>query len=234
MNWPWLQTRGTPLTPRQLERRGRLSSAPALADRPLAEQRLVVLDLETSGLNMRRDVVLSIGAVVIERGAIDFAQQFERTLNRPGQTVGPSVLIHGIAPSDLETGSEPAEALLDFMAFVGDSPLLAFHAEFDRRMLRRALRHSLDYRLRHPFLDVAQLAPMLCPDVRTGKGTLDDWARHFRLQVSQRHHASADAMVTAEIALILFSRARRQGADSLTSLARRLETWRRRERGGLI
>jgi DNA polymerase-3 subunit epsilon len=40
----------------------------------------VVLDLETTGLNLNKDRVLSIGAVVIEDGAIDFSQQFERTL----------------------------------------------------------------------------------------------------------------------------------------------------------
>jgi DNA polymerase-3 subunit epsilon len=42
-----------------------------------------VLDLETSGLNLNRDQVLSIGAVAIEDGAIDLGHPFERTLHRP-------------------------------------------------------------------------------------------------------------------------------------------------------
>ncbi|MDZ7906889.1 MAG: hypothetical protein U5N10_00700 [Gemmobacter sp.] len=40
-------------------------------------------------------------------------------------------LLHGIAPSKIANGEDPAEALLSFMAFVGDSPLLAFHAGLD-------------------------------------------------------------------------------------------------------
>ena len=42
----------------------------ALGECSLREQRWVVVDLETSGLNLNRDQVLSIGAVVIEDGAV--------------------------------------------------------------------------------------------------------------------------------------------------------------------
>ncbi|WP_043311054.1 PolC-type DNA polymerase III [Pseudomonas sp. ML96] len=206
----------------------RLPAAAALDERPLASQRLVVVDLETSGLNLQRDHLLAIGAVVIEDGAIDFSQQFECTLHQAEHRAGPSTLIHGIAPSAVAAGREPAEALLEFMAFVDDSPLLAFHAPFDQHMLERALRDELGYRLHHPFLDVAVLAPLLCPEAPPHKG-LDDWLRHFHLQASERHHASADALATAELALILFSKARRQGLDNLAELQQQAQSWKRRQ-----
>lgn len=94
----------------------------------------MVLDLETTGLNVNRDIVISIGAVTIEAGAIDMAQQFECTLRRQVE-VNEAVLIHGIAPSELANGEPPAEALLSFMEFAADSVMLAFHAPFDQRML---------------------------------------------------------------------------------------------------
>ena len=226
----WLRGRGPALSQAQLERRAALAEPAALGPLPLARQRLVVLDLETSGLDMKRDQVLSIGAVMIDHGAIDFSQQFERTLCRQDHKVSASVLIHGIAPSEIAAGVEPAEALLDFMEFVGDSPLLAFHAPFDQRMLGRALKESLGYRLRHVFFDAADLAPMLCPQANIRHGSLDDWTRHFGLQVQHRHHASADALVTAELALILFSKARQQQLDSLQALQTRLSSWQRHQR----
>lgn len=229
MNMPWFKTRGPILDLDQLQRRDQLPTSTTLGTCPLQEQRLVVLDLETSGLDMRRDIVLSIGAVVIENGGIALGDQFESTLLRPAQKVSESVLIHGIAPSELEAGEEPAEALLGLLEFIGDSPILAFHAGFDKRMLTRALKQALGYKLRHPFIDVAELAPMLCPDNRPRHNGLDEWCTHFGLQVLQRHHASADALVTAEIALILFSKARRQGLDSLVALNQRLTNWRRRQ-----
>ena len=225
----WFSGRGPALTQPQLERRQALAAPAPLGERPLHGQRMVVLDLETTGLSLRRDLVLAIGAVVIEDGAIDLGQQFECTLHRPDHQASASTLIHGIAPSEVARGVEPAEALLAFMEFVGDSPLLAFHAEFDQRMLARALKQSLDYRLQHHFFDVAEIAPLLCPNAKPRQCGLDDWVSAFGLQVHQRHNASADALVTAELALMLFSKARRQGIDSLVELDRQLASRRRRQ-----
>ena len=203
--------------------------AAVLGTGALRSQRWVVVDLETTGLNLNRDQVLSIGAVVIEDGAVDFSQMFERTLQRAETKLSPSVLIHGLGPSAIAAGSDPAEALLDFMAFVGDSPLLAFHAPFDQHMLSRALKDSLGYQLAHVFLDVAAIAPLLCPEAPLREAGLDDWINHFHLQVGERHHASADALATAELMLILFSRARQQQIDTPQALQERVNQWKRRK-----
>jgi DNA polymerase-3 subunit epsilon len=225
----WLRPSAPELDPAMRQRLALFPKPTPLGVCSLREQRWVVLDLETSGLNTNRDQVLSIGAVAIEDGAIDFAQQFERTLHRPTQKINPSVLIHGLGPSALAAGCDPAEALLDLLDFIGDSPVLAFHAPFDQRMLARALKESLGYRLQSHFIDVAEMAPMLNPDTVVREAGLDDWVARFGLQVEERHHASADAQVTAELALILLSQARRQQMDSPLQLEERLRVWRRRE-----
>lgn len=215
----------------QRRRLAALPEAPAL-DGLLREQRFVVLDLETTGLNLNRDIVISIGAVTIEAGSIDMARQFECTLRREVK-VNEAVLIHGIAPSELARGEPPVEALLSFMEFAADSVMLAFHAPFDQRMLARALKKELGYTLEHPFLDVADLAPMLFPEVLTRRGGLDHWMQHFGIDIAQRHHASADAMATAEIALILFNRAQRMGIERVGELADRVRYWQRTRQAAL-
>ena len=146
----WLSGRqGADLDEQQRARRDALPPAQAADRRPLREQRLVVLDLETTGLNTQRDQVLSIGAVVIEDGAIDFGQQFERTLQCRELKLSPSVLIHGLGPNAIAAGSDPAEALLELMEYIGDSPVLAFHAPFDQHMLGRAVKEHLGHKLQH-------------------------------------------------------------------------------------
>ncbi|MGF6490606.1 3'-5' exonuclease [Pseudomonas frederiksbergensis] len=219
----------SPILPGELQQR--LECLPAVAelgDCSLREQRWVVLDLETTGLNLNKDRLLSIGAVVIEDGAIDFSQQFERTLQCTELKLGPSVLIHGLGPSAIAAGSDPAQALLEFMEFVGDSPVLAFHAPFDQHMLGRALKEHLGYKLQHPFLDVADIAPLLCPQAHIREAGLDEWIDWFKLEVFERHNASADALATAELVLILFSRARQQQIHSPLNLQQRLNQWKRR------
>ena len=122
----WLRPAGPILSGELQLRLHRLPTPTGLSECSLREQRWVVLDLETTGLNLNKDRVLSIGAVVIEDGAIDFSQQFERTLQCTEVKLGPSVLIHGIGPSAIAAGSDPALALVEFMEYVDDSPILPF------------------------------------------------------------------------------------------------------------
>lgn len=225
----WLRKPGASPAPALQARLERLPLPQPPARHSLRQQRWVVVDLETSGLNVNRDQVLSIGAVVIEDGAIDFSQQFERTLQNRQHKPGPSVLLHGLGPSAIAAGSDPAQALVEFLEFTADSPLLAFHAPFDQRMLTRALKDHLNHNLQHSFYDVAEMAPLLCPQVTLREAGLDDWINHFGLEIQARHHASADALVTAELALILFSHARRMGLDSPEALDQQLRQWRRRQ-----
>lgn len=225
----WLRP-PSPVVPADLQQRlAKLPPITELGECSLREQRWVVLDLETTGLNLNRDRVLSIGAVVIEDGAIDFSQQFERTLQCTELKLSPSVLIHGLGPNAIAAGSEPAEALLELLEFIGDSPVLAFHAPFDQHMLGRALKEHLGHKLQQVFLDVADIAPLVCPQANIREAGLDEWIDWFKLEVFERHNASADALATAELALILFSRARGQQIHSPLNLQQRLSQWKRRQ-----
>src|SRR5690606_17201812 len=83
---------------------------------------------------------------------------------------------------------------LQFLDFVGDSPLVAFHADFDQRLLQRELRDFFGYSFKHPFFDLAELAPLLNPDHCMRQPRMDDWIEYFGLTVMQRHNACADAL----------------------------------------
>jgi len=215
------------LSENQQQRCAQLPKPQRLDATLLGDTRLVVVDLETTGLNVHRDRILSVGAVVISDDCIDLGSQYECTLYREDHKVTESILIHGIAPSEIARGVDAADALLDFMDFAGECVFVAFHAAFDQRMLLRGLRLDLGYRLRHKFIDAAELAPMLFPEANLPQGTLDDWQRYFHLHNSQRHNAAADALATAEIMLILMARARSQGLLRLSDLKSRLSQWRR-------
>jgi len=59
-----------------------------------------------------------------------------------------------------------------------------------------------------------------------GRG-LDDWADVFGLEISERHHAAADALVTAELALIALNKARKNDVKTLKELSEKLHYQRR-------
>lgn len=193
----------------------------------LDETRLVVVDVETTGLQVRRDALISIGAVVIDKLRLDLTQQFEQTLCVDTTRGLDNILIHGISPSQIAHGGDPRTTLIEFSDFIEDSPLFAFHAPFDQAVLQRAYRQYLDIRLRNQFIDIADLAPALFPQRRPRQETLDGWLQQFGLSVSLRHHAAADALAAGELLLLLLKTARRQGINDLTALLRKLELNRR-------
>lgn len=198
-------------------------------DQDVLVQPLLVFDLETSGLNVQRDTVLSLGAVRIENNAIPMGRQLQRVLKVDASLRQESQLIHGLTQADLQAGSHPGDALLDLLEFGADAIWLAFHAEFDRLMLQRALARHLDTVLRHAPLDVAGLAPMLFPDYVAPHAGLDHWIKVFGLTVPARHHAVADAQVTAELVLILLQQAHQQGLNTWGELEQALLLWQKKQ-----
>ena len=193
----------------------------------LSHSRLIVLDLETTGLNTAKDEVIAIGAVAIEKGAIHLDDQFDLILRRPELDIRETVLIHGIGPEALTQGQETKEALLHLLEWMNGDPILAYHAEFDKRFLERTLKAQLGYSRSHVWMDVAELMPAFFPKADPKGRGLDHWSDLFGLEVSERHHAAADAMVTAELTLIALNTAKKSGVKTLKELSKKLHYQRR-------
>jgi DNA polymerase III subunit epsilon len=174
---------------------------------PVDERRWLVVDVESSGLDATSARLLAIAGVAMHfdqgRPRVAMADSFEIVLKQPGQTVDKAnILLHGIGVGAQRAGVEPREALERFLAWVGQSPLLAFHSSFDETMITRALRqHGLPVPAQ-PWLDLAQVAPLAQPEVKAR--ALDEWLQHHGLVCAIRHQAAADALVTAELLLKLW------------------------------
>ncbi len=107
--------------------------------------RWLVLDVESSGLDASADRLLALAAVAVRHDGrqvwIELADSFEVVLQQPADGGPPdksNILVHGIGVAAQGRGIDPATALDRFVAFVGGSPLLGFHVEFDRRLIDRA------------------------------------------------------------------------------------------------
>ena len=110
---------------------------------PHRHARYVVVDVETTGLDMRRDLPIAIGAVGVGDNAIAFGDAYEVVLKQSAASADANILIHGIGGQMQLAGRDPALAMLEFVEYAGTSPLVAFRAEFDQAMLVRATRTYL-------------------------------------------------------------------------------------------
>ena len=196
---------------------------------PMEDVRWVVVDVESSGLNPRRDRLLSIGAVAVRSGRIRYDDCFNVFLKQERPSETDNILVHGIGGSRQISGVAGDEGLLAFLEYVGKSPLVAFHAEFDRALIARAMERTVRVRLPNRWLDLAELAPALFDD-EGGLRTLDDWMGRFRIHNPARHDAVADALATAELLLIALAAARGRRLSRSEALFDLAQAWRWRAR----
>lgn len=193
--------------------------APAGAQDMSAPERWVVVDVETTGLDLRHDRLLAIAAIGLRvRGTaaprIVAADAFDAVLQRSDALVDKNnILLHGIGVQQQRQGEPAPEVLAAFEQWLGDAPLIGFHTLFDVTMLSRALNDHRGHWLTRPWLDLEPLAAMLY-----GEGapqTLDHWLARFRITCLERHRASADAFATAELLQALWPLLKQQRCTSL-------------------
>lgn len=187
-------------------------------------QRWVVVDVETSGLDMQRDRLLAIAAIAVRLDGqamprIALGDSFEAVLRQAAAPVDKgNILLHGIGVGAQRAGAPANEVLAAFERWLADAPLLAFHAVFDRVMIQRAMKAALGHAPANPWLDLEPVADALHPAV--GGRALDDWLAHFGIECAVRHQAAADALATAELLLRLWPAARAHQCTSLAKLRR--------------
>lgn len=180
-------------------------------------QRWVVVDVETSGFDPTADGLISIGGVAMRAdGRVLPAESFEIVYRQNIASARENILVHGIGVQAQREGADPSEATRAFLDFCGVSPIVAFHAPFDRGFLARAVKIFVNQPFDNPWLDLAELAPALDP--KAGLKSLDEWLGRYGISVSARHSAAADAYATALLAARLLPEAQRQGARDFRAL----------------
>ncbi|MGZ3409891.1 MAG: DNA polymerase III subunit epsilon [Xanthobacteraceae bacterium] len=165
--------------------------------------RQIVFDTETTGLDpLQGDRLVEIGCIEIVNG-FPTGQTFHRYINPEREMPAAAFAVHGLSTEFLRAHPPFAEIAEDFVAFVGDAPLIAHNASFDLGFLNaeldRAGKTLLD---RDRLIDTLVLARRKFPN---GPNRLDDLCVRLGVDNSRRtkHGALLDAELLAEVYLEL-------------------------------
>ena len=164
------------------------------------------------------DKLISIGAVALVNGCIALGDSFSVVLQQETVSEHSNILLHGISGNAQREGMPAADALLGFLNYLGNSPLVAFHVTFDETMIRRALHDKLGFSFKHFWLDLAYVMPALNPLLAKKYRSLDDWINEFGIQIDGRHDALADAMATAQLFQVAIAQAKRKGITTFDAM----------------
>jgi DNA polymerase-3 subunit epsilon len=183
------------------------------------ETEFAALDFETTGLDRARDAIVSFGVVPVRGGRVVLGESVHQLVVPDVPSSPGSMKVHRILPRDLDIAPslEVARELLH--RSLERRFLLTWYAEVEVAFLERIFGGRRRSWVRRT-IDTRRLAIELerkDPDVRE---SLSSAAERYGVPVASPHEALDDALVTAQLFLVLASKLEARGLRSARALAR--------------
>jgi DNA polymerase-3 subunit epsilon len=124
---------------------------------PPPKDEWVALDCETTGLDVRKDQIVSIGAVRIARNRLLTSERLELLVRPQRAMSADSVRVHHLRERDVAQGLDPELAMRRLLDFIGSRPLVGYYLQFDVAMLNREIWPLLGVRLPQPKIVVSAM-----------------------------------------------------------------------------
>ena len=163
---------------------------------PLAALPIVVLDFETTGLDVKQDRIIQIGAVAMQGTSILESPRIDRLVD-PGVPIPPaSTRIHGLKDTDVADAGNFIDCIEELRSLFSERVVTGHHVAFDLAILRHeSTRHDVEWQ-DPPSLDLALLTGALEPQL--GNLDLENIAAWLGIDVTDRHNALGDCLSTAK------------------------------------
>jgi len=191
---------------------------------PIEQVRFVVLDSETTGLNPRKDRIVTMGAIAVLNHEILIEDSFEALLKVEYNSS--AVTVHGVTRDESLAGLDEPEALNQFLRYLGDGIIVGHHIGHDVDTFNAGYERHFGFQMENASLDTMELALHLERDgAFAGRDAIQDFSLDalcaiFNIIPHDRHTAAGDAFITA----LVFQRLLRLAAKhQRTTLARLLE-----------
>lgn len=194
---------------------------------PLSEYSFVAFDTELTGLDRKKDEIISIGAVRIANLKIDFGDTFYQVVQPEKVEHNVSTLVHQISPSQLREARSLAEVLPEFIDFIGDSLIIGHYLDLDMSHLNRATWKHMAGTLSTPGIDTMWLVGGYRRIQRgyfkesrliTDTYVLEELNKQYQLPPFSSHNAFEDAVQTACLFLYLVKKMKKSGLATLRDL----------------
>jgi DNA polymerase III subunit epsilon len=195
---------------------------------PWRSGEFVALDFELTGLDRTRDEIISFGAVPVSGGRVLLGDALYREVKPRVQPSTGSVKVHGLRSKDLEDAPSLSAITHELSSALAGRYLLTWVADVEIGFLRSVFGKP-EWWWRRRTIDVVDLVRVhareqRAPTALTGGG-LSATAERYGVPEEDPHHALNDALMTAELFLVLATKLaspRRTNVRDLIRISREL------------
>ncbi|MCE7055320.1 3'-5' exonuclease [Algoriphagus sp. AGSA1] len=192
--------------------------------RTIGQLEFVVLDTETTGLDVKTDSVLSFGAVkifnecILVKSAVEWYPESSKNLNQ-------SPLIHGLVERSPQLPT--SQFIRQVLTYLSNSIIVGHHVGFDLGMLQQMASPFGLSQFHNPVIDTMSFTirldhgPNANPNhIQTNNYSLEALCDRFQIPLDDRHTATGDALLTALLFLKLLKIAEAKGVNTYGQLIR--------------
>jgi DNA polymerase-3 subunit epsilon len=167
----------------------------------------VVIDSELTGLNPKKDSIISIGALKMSGTMIKIGETFYEIVSPSTEFTAESVVVHGIMPAETTGKPSIGNVINDFLAFCEECVVVGHFISLDLTFINIELKKLYDRTFDNPVIDTYKIHDWI-------KHHSGDFSRHFRgdrekdlfsiaknykIQITGLHNALMDAFITAQL-----------------------------------
>ncbi|WP_077529834.1 3'-5' exonuclease [Vreelandella utahensis] len=179
-------------------------------DTPIKRVPMMAMDLETTGMDVNRHGIVSIGMLPFTLERIYTAQSWYRIVRPRRMLREESVVVHHITHSEVASAPDLSDLLPELLnRMAGYLPVVHYHP-IERRFLDESVRVRLGEGLMCPMIDTMVLESRWCRQslrarMRKWLGAqplsirLHESRARYNLPFYRGHHALTDALATAEL-----------------------------------
>jgi DNA polymerase-3 subunit epsilon len=175
---------------------------------PIEKIPFVVVDTELTGLDLKNDSVVSVGAIKMAGTRIELGRSFYRLVSPRADFKRESIMVHGITPDDV-AAKPPLDAVADeLLAFCGDRILVGHFLSLDLGFLGREAPAIKAADLRRRAVDTVRIHAWIeqhrhrhAGGYAPAEGALNlvSLALNHGIRVGGAHNALTDAFITAQL-----------------------------------
>ncbi|WP_133408466.1 exonuclease domain-containing protein [Parashewanella tropica] len=177
---------------------------------PIKDVQLLALDFETTGLNPKKDHILSVGCTPMHHGVIHLANSLHTVVNHNIELERENVQIHQITDTEQAQGQPLEQVVEQLLTQLAGRVMLVHFAHIERSFLQQACLQLYGMSPVFPIIDTLQIAKRRFDLSDTAydpsRLRLVNLRQEYGLPPHFEHNALNDAIATGELLLAQLSR----------------------------
>lgn len=154
----------------------------------------IVLDVETTGLDYKKERIIEFAAVRLENGVIK--DSYETLINPQQHIRKSSMAVHGITEEMVADQPTEEEVMPKILEFIGEYPIVAHNAIFDYNFINEASKRLYGKAIQNQRIDSQFLFKEVYPEFESHG--LENLMIKFGVEFDTRHRAMADTIGLAQ------------------------------------